>query len=447
MCDLGEKMGTLGRDYADEVLQILNELEIGTSLADPAISDLYLSQKPLEDFCKFGSNSVYELLWAWSRFKDNDEGYWSLTHPDRAAVRFMNAIDCYDKEMHEKQFNTWGDLLKKSEHDISNRKMGINWANLLLEIRKLREITVEERKLTGDLLINPIEEEIYSNKIRSLLEPITKGTGVIRIPNGNGEFNKARLDEIFEEHENAPLSNIYDLTKDYYSGIFEHTRIVFRENGVVTIIHRGKAILELLGGTWHPLLLLERRNSLLDVIDDLTSDKTIVKIAKIYFRSLLNLAYHLAIHNHGAILVLGTFDKEILYEPNPWESIKNVWDHHNSPENVGLPPDPRIKRKMQVDDDGIRIGFGRLLYSFAAQDGLTWFDENGSLSCFGQFVKKVKDEEGDDGGARTKAARACSKDNKIAIKVSQDGQIDFFFNERKIARIRGGSFPQIKPQY
>lgn len=358
-------------------------------------------------------------------------------------------------------------------------RRGIN--HLLEALLLVREKRVEERPLTLDLRLpltcswdlileaasrsegapgheNPAMQvdllRALSNYSASLivdeLESIGKhlGRGVAQMtlrgePPESSKKGLFMCERLWENHQAAPLSRLYDLDWNLpQSSEVPDVRVVLLGNGTVSIYLQGDPFFEYLLGYWRYVDIAGKTRVLSAVLEP-ERERAEYLVPTLY--RVARMAHHLAYHNHGAILEID-LEPPALTERN-LHSVRIRWDIDQIA--AGLPL-LRLKSEGEEAEPSLSpTGYGRFAYALATHDGISvWsvtkdsglleFEDFGQIEDIrrGEIAASWKErarelgiEEESLGGGRHHAAyqRSMSREQGRAVFcISQDGFIDVF---------------------
>jgi len=315
------------------------------------------------------------------------------------------------------------------------------YRTLLQSIFQLRERTEERESMSIEVEL-PLESNNQNGvEFKKLAQIFGRGIGVTTDEHlAVVDAPRGCINEIFRNHDTAPISSIYTLETSYCSVREDKVNIVLRRDGHVAIAIKRNPLLEFYNGGWHVSDLVFAYNTL-----DLMIKKSFEKILPGDLpKYLMNLAYHMGTHWHGGIIAVVDNDKL-----NPSVGILEIQDDNakkisneikkclekETAEKTGTPSHNILDCK--------NAGLGRLLLSAAIQDGILLIGPDGEFLDSGRIAAKPsQSNEGNEicrgvkGGARTYAACKMSE-HGVAIKISQDGEIMIFANKSSDLRISG----------
>lgn len=219
---------------------------------------------------------------------------------------------------------------------------------------------------------------------------------------------KLRPNFVFENHNDAPLSSIYDLREPYPHLQSDQMSIVLRNDGHVAISEVGNPLVEFYDGGWHICDLKSIKKMLASLTDKFDS----VVVREGFVDKLIYLAYHMGSHWHGGLIAI--VNRESL----------NIFMKPKEENN-----DIRLAVEKELGSQNGATwtiqGKGRLLLTTLIHDGATVFSPDGNLLGTGMIVKLGGGNQ-ISGGSRRQAAKRIAESGGIAIYISQDGAIKIF---------------------
>ena len=310
-----------------------------------------------------------------------------------------------------------------------------SYSRLLQSIFYLRETREEQHRLSLEVKL-PYEDDEKSQdkiltdqyvKLKKLSQVFGRGIGKVVGEKLHVFYETSGLvKQIFTSHTTAPLSALYSL--DGPSKGFEADDLMdltLRNDGVISLSTPSNPLLDFYDGSWHVVDINSSR-----IVYQLILEKEFETYEE-DLKSLVDLAYHLGSHWHGAILA-------VMREQNDEEKKKLF----QSPSDEIMELNRALKESIKKLTKQANIrkikekGLGRLLLSSSIQDGAVIFNPQGDLIDVGALAV-VDNGKSMKGGARTHAARKLALAGGVVLKVSQDGEIKLF--SRKLPEKRDHS--------
>jgi hypothetical protein len=331
--------------------------------------------------------------------------------------------------------------------DPSNRpskKSQLFYQRLLQSIFQLREITVEREALSLEIQLPINDNCINPVPIAKLAQVFGRGIAITNDCNlATLEKAGGTVEEIFSNHDNAPLATLYTLDQPFDHIDRGEINLILRRDGHFTIAVHQNPLIEFYDGGWHIVDLSGGRGSIETLICDAFKQPPPQNLSDY----ILRLSYHMATHWHGGIISVVDDcvinDTKILEKPTRTSRSASKEIRKCLLETT---LDKNSKSSLSILDCLTKeAGLGRLLMSAAIQDGATLISPDGRFLDAGRIVAKTNLKKGKkqagiaiDGGARSYAASALSK-HGVVIKISQDGGIKLFSNSesKKKRRVNG----------
>ena len=301
----------------------------------------------------------------------------------------------------------------------------------------IRELREEGEHLSFELVLPQIDSKRLRLGIKQLAQIFGRGIAFSQCLDCDLEPSGS-VTHVFNKHDNTPQSVIYNL-KNQFSHIEEHqASLVLKRDGLITIAESENPLLEYYNGKWNVVDLKSASHALGCLLSDKFDTKEDEMPSMTQWENIsekvMNLAYHLASHWHGAIIaILGNDVKfnEVFTEPS------KDHEHMETMINNQIGDLRKLNEKLPVINgespekipDLCLEGIGRLLLSLSIQDGAIVFDQDGNFKSCSRFVNSSEATK-IEGGARKKASKVLSKKG-IVISISHDGGIVIFYTKNE----------------
>ncbi len=399
----------------------------------------------IEDFKKFLESKNYTEIKAsedWTTFEVKVKAiadYLSIDNSDRVDLMKhgiyspvqVELLDILKKTPNDTLlqfpfcFKLIGDFIQNYLSKSKNQAINASsYTRLLQSIFYLRETREEQHRLSIEVKI-PYELDESSQdkiltgqyvKLKKLSQVFGRGIGKVVGEKLHVFYETSgQVKQIFTNHNTAPLSALYSL--DGPSKGFEEDELMdltLRNDGLISLSTPFNPLLDFYDGSWHVVDIYSSR-----IVYQLILENEFENYEESLV-SLVDLAYHLGSHWHGAILaVIGEQNKDELFQ-SPSDEIKEL--------------NKALKESIQKLTKNVNIkeikekGLGRLLLSSSIQDGAVIFNSKGDLIQVGALAV-VDNGKAMKGGARTHAARKLALSGGVVLKVSQDGEIRLFSSQ------------------
>lgn len=280
----------------------------------------------------------------------------------------------------------------------------------------LRELREEGEPLSLEIRLPASDADPPDLDLKRFAQVFGRGVGIAE-GGGLSELSgpTGRLKWLWTNHEGAPVSTLYKLSKPYGKIPRGELRVILKRDGLLTVAADQNPLLEFYDGGWH-VVDLTAGSALIDRLLERTfgAGQTESGLAQ----SIVSLAYHMATHWHPGILGVVREDQisTVLEDPSPETTNINQMIRQSM-------------EALQLGQDRLRVtdmkdtGLGRVLLTCAIQDGATLFLPDGTLDSSARMLKQVAQHV--TGGAGTRAAKKLSEIG-VALKVSRDGAIRVF---------------------
>lgn len=225
---------------------------------------------------------------------------------------------------------------------------------------------------------------------------------------------KLKHEIVFENHETAPLSAIYNLGGPYPHVYRGRLSIILRNDSHIAIAENNNPILEFYDGGWH-VCDLSSGKILFSSAMDQTFDPTSVNSS--FTERIMYLAYHMASHWHGGLIT-------VIEE----EKLETIFVKQTKKDRENKEMFTAVRNELDkiwpIDEESETWelkGKGRLLLSSAIHDGSLVFTPQGKLVGVGRLVKLRGNQIAS--GSRRLAGKNVAERGGVAIYISQDGAI------------------------